>query len=244
MAARDERSGADQAPAAYLDLRGERTPVPPAGTLTVGREGDVTVDDPYLHRRFLELSHDAGLLWLANVGSATTATVSDADGLAQSWLAPGDRLPVVFERTVVWFTAGPTTYELGIVQPDAPFVTTARPVPGEGRAVLGRVTFTPEQRLLLLALAEDVLRGGHRGAGDIPDSAAAAARLGWTRTKLNRKLDNVCARLAGLGVRGLAADGDRAASARRARLVEYALAARLVTVADLPDLDAVDAEHR
>ncbi|MEZ5129835.1 MAG: hypothetical protein R2703_15380 [Micropruina glycogenica] len=27
------------------------------------------------------------------------------------WLAPGGALPVVFAHTVVWFTAGSTTYE-------------------------------------------------------------------------------------------------------------------------------------
>ena len=36
-----------------------------------------------------------------------------------------------------------------------------------------------------------------------PSSADAAARLGWTVTKFNRKLDNVCQKLADAGIRGL-----------------------------------------
>jgi hypothetical protein len=226
---------------AYVDFCGEVHHVPATGVLAVGREADIAVDDnPYLHRRFLELSFHDGMLWLANVGSTITATVADADGLVQSWLSPGARLPVVFGRTAVWFTAGPTTYELEIVVAEPPFVVSGAgdDAPG-GETTMGRVSFTPDQRLLLLALAEDILRRGNRGAGAIPPSAAAAERLGWTSTKFNRKLDNVCEKLAKLGVRGLTSEAGRNASNRRAKLVEYALAARLITVDDLVWLDAV-----
>jgi hypothetical protein len=229
---------------ASIDYCGEITPLAPQGTLTIGREGDLEIDDnPYLHRRFLELAHVDNLVWLANVGSAISATVADEEGLVQSWLSPGARIPLVFPRTVVWFTAGPTTYEFDIHLSDAPFVPAAVPETHDGSTTLGRVTFTPDQRLLILALAEPILRRGNRGAGSVPPSAAAAERLGWTITKFNRKLDNVCEKLTKLGVRGLVGDG-RAASNRRARLVEYALAARLITGADLVWLDAVDPSRR
>jgi hypothetical protein len=226
---------------AYVDFCGEVHAIPAVGVLAVGREADIAVDDnPYLHRRFLELSFHEGMLWLANVGSSITATVADADGLVQSWLSPGARLPVVFPRTAVWFTAGPTTYELEIVVAAPPFVVSGGGDDSPaGETTMGRVSFTPDQRLLLLALAEDILRRGNRGAGSIPPSATAAERLGWTSTKFNRKLDNVCEKLAKLGVRGLTAEGGRNASNRRAKLVEYALAARLITVDDLVWLDAV-----
>lgn len=229
-------------PTATVDFCGEEFPIPAAGTLTVGREGDIAIDDnPYLHRRFLELSFHSGLLWLANVGSAMTVTVSDAQGLAQSWVSPGAGVPIVFPSTVLWFTAGPTTYELEISLSGAPFVPSAESHAGEGETTSGRVSFTPDQRLLILALAEDILRGGSRGTGSIPPSAAAAERLGWTTTKFNRKLDNVCEKLSRLGVRGLVSQGDRAASNRRARLVEYALASRFITHEDLQWLDVLDA---
>lgn len=39
-------------------------------------------------------------------------TVTDRGGRMHSWLAPGARLPLVFEQTVVVFSAGPTTYEV------------------------------------------------------------------------------------------------------------------------------------
>lgn len=210
--------------------------------LLLGRDGRLVIDEanPYLHRRFLEISVHAGIVWLANVGSRLSATVADDNGLMNAWLAPGATVPVVFPRAVVWFTAGPTTYEFEIVQPEPPFIPSAPEVDAVGETTVGRIAFTTDQRLLLVALAEDVLRRGNRAAGTVPSSVAAAERLGWTITKFTRKLDNVCEKLTKVGVRGLVGEGDRIAVSRRARLTEYAVAARLVTAADLVLLDHLE----
>jgi len=225
-----------------VELAGEEFAVREGETLTLGREGDVVIDDnPFLHRRFLEVSVEDGLTWLANVGTTLSVQVADEQGLAQSWLAPGARVPLVFERTAVWFTAGATTYELEILNQRPHLRDLPESAHSDGETTLGRISFTPDQLLLVLALAEEVLRRGNRGAGAIPHSRTAAERLGWTTTKFNRKLDNVCEKLTKLGVRGLHGSADRTASNRRVRLVEYALAARLVTTADLAALDALDA---
>lgn len=231
-------------PSAYVEFCGERFPVPNDGVLSVGRDADVAIDDnPFLHRRFLELTiNDSGILWISNVGTSMTTTLADEAGLVQSWLSPGATLPLLFPRSVVWFTAGPTTYEFDVVLENAPFTASFDRGGSVGDTTIGRVVFTPDQRLLVLALAEDVLRRGNRGAGSIPASARAAERLGWTITKFNRKLDNVCEKLAKLGVRGLVSDGVRPATNRRARLVEYALATRLVTIEDMVWLDEADSK--
>jgi hypothetical protein len=71
----------------------------------------------------------------------------------------------------------------------------------------------------------------------VPSSQAAANRLGWAITKFNRQLDAVCQKLARTGVQGLHGDVGALASSRRARLVEYGLAVRLVSAEDLPLLD-------
>jgi hypothetical protein len=71
----------------------------------------------------------------------------------------------------------------------------------------------------------------------LPSSNGAADRLGWTVTKFNRKLDNVCDKLEKLGVRGLHGERGELASGRRSRLVEYAIATRLVTRDDLTLLE-------
>lgn len=225
---------------ATVEFCGETYLVASDQPLVIGREGSLLIDDnPYLHRRFLSISLEQELLWLANVGSQLAATVADDGGLMQAWLAPGARMPIVFPCTTVWFTAGPTTYEFEILLSDARFQRAIQQDPFDGETTVGRMSFTPDQKLLILALAEQVLRRGNRGAGTIPTNSDAAHRLGWTVTKFNRKLDNVCDKLTRLGVRGLHGDMERLATSRRARLVEYALAARFVTVADLALLNAL-----
>jgi hypothetical protein len=223
-----------------IEFCGERYAAEPGRPLTIGRSGDVEIDDnPYLHRTFLQVVEEGGLWWLANVGSTLTATVADHTGLFQAWLSPGARIPLALERLTVWFTAGPTTYDFE-VEVDAPaFASVAPPEEDDrsGETTVGRVSFTPDQRLLVVALCEGFLRRSYAGSGQIPSSAEAAARLGWTITKFNRKLDNVCQKLADAGTRGLHGGPGRLASNRKARLVEHALATRLVTEADLALLD-------
>lgn len=206
--------------------------------LTIGREGDIVVDDnPYLHRRFLSVARSADLWWLSNVGSQLSATVADDKGLFQAWLAPAATIPIVFERMVVWFTAGPTTYELDMTMDGAPYSPAVDERVDHGDTTIGRLSLSAEQKLLIVALAEPILRRSDRGASSVPSSAEAARRLGWTLTKFNRKLDTVCEKLESQGVRGLHGGPARLAANRRARLVEYSLAARIIDRADVHLLD-------
>jgi hypothetical protein len=73
----------------------------------------------------------------------------------------------------------------------------------------------------------------------LPSNQEVARRLGWRLTRVNRKLDNVCQKLAAQGIRGLHGAPGQLASNRRARLVEYALAVRMVSRDDLALLDSV-----
>lgn len=217
-----------------VEFCGETYPVQPGRPLVIGREGDLAIDDnPYLHRRFLQVSEQDSLWWLTNIGGQLTATVADEQGTMQAWLAPGARLPVVFNRTFVWFTAGPTTYEFEIVLEIPPFVRLTHESTQVGTATIGRIMFTTDQKRLIVALCEPALRRGARGTAAVPTSAEAARRLGWAMTKFNRKLDNVCQKVARSGIRGLHGEPGNLAVNRRARLVEYALAARIVEKADL-----------
>ena len=97
-----------------------------------------------------------------------------------------------------------------------------------------------------MPVADRQVIGGRGGTGQaqIPSSADAARRLGWTITKFNRKLDNVCSKLADAGTRGLHGGPGKLASNRRARLVEHALSTRLVTEADLALLDPVSSPEK
>lgn len=235
-------SGAQDLPLSSLRLEycGEWIEVQPNLPLVLGRDADLVIDEnPFLHRRFLEISGHGGMWWLTNVGACLSATISDDRARVEAWLAPGAHLPVVFEVTVVRFTAGPTSYELSLHLDEPPFSLSPSEVIVDGTTTLGRLFLTPDQRLLVLALAAPALEGSGRGATTLPTSAEAAARLGWPITKFNRKLDNVCQKLKRAGVRGLHGDADRVAAGRKARLVEHALAVGLVSSHDLFLLDGL-----
>lgn len=225
--------------AVTVEFAGEYFPVSREQPFLVGREGDLELDDNlFLHRNFLEIAHADGLWWLSNIGTRLTATVTDSAGGVQAWLSPGARLPLVFERTTVVFTAGPTTYEFTVHATEPAFRNTRHEGNSDGASTIGDVPLTESQKLLILALAEPQLRRDGTGMSEIPTSAKAAARLGWTVTRFNRKLDNVCDKLDRIGVPGMRGGQRSFATNRRARLVEHAVASRLVTHADLALLDA------
>lgn len=221
-----------------LDFAGEILTTQPGGVLTVGRAGDLEIDDnPYLHRDFLSFAHSDGMWWISNVGARLAAYLTDSRGLMRSTLAPGARLPLVFPRTLVTFAAGETLYELIVDIPETPYDPIQQHSSG-GTTTITPGQFTESQLLALLALAEPVLRRAGSGAGEIPTTGQAAARLGWTPKRFDKKIENICDKLAGSGVRGLRGGaGGGMASNRRLHLVEYAVSTLLVSAEDLPLLD-------
>jgi serine/threonine protein kinase len=228
-----------------IEFCGEWYDVAPDEPFYIGRDADLVIDEnPFLHRRFLAVSRENGLWWLANVGTLLSATVSDDSGQVQAWLAPSARLPIVFPTLNVLFSAGSTTYDFTIHSGSDYFATSQLTSASTGETTVGPITLTTSQRLLVVALAEDILRQNSPGRGEIPASADAAARLGWTQTAFNRKLDNVCDKLDRHGVQGLRGGRGKLATNRRARLVEYAVSTRLVNADDLILLErnAADAE--
>lgn len=217
-----------------LEFCGEWFEIKPDEPFLIGREGPLQIDDnKYLHRRFLVISYQDGLWWMDNIGTRLSATLADSDGSTQAYLQPGARLPLVYSETTILFTAGPTTYEMLLVNDDPVYMTSnVTETATTGETTIGPIKLTPSQELLVLALSEPVLTG--RGTtSSIPSSQVAADRLGWPITRFNRKLDHVCDRLTRYGVRGLHGGPDKLAVNRRARLVEHAVATRLVTADDL-----------
>lgn len=222
-----------------IDFCGEVHELVPGEPFSIGREANLSIDDNhFLHRRFLVLTDQNGLWMLSNVGTQLTATVSDSTGHLEAFLAPGASLPLVFDVAHISFTAGPTTYALVVSNSEPSFAAVVlQAIDASGDTTIGATQLTPDQRLLILALAEPRLLGDGRASVTLPSSAEAAHRLNWTITRFNRKLDNVCQKLERLGVRGLHGGPDKLASNRRSRLVEYAVATRLVTRNDLRFLD-------
>jgi hypothetical protein len=221
-----------------IEYCGEWRDLRPGEILTIGRDADLVIDDnPELDDRLLEIRDDGGMWWIVSTAASHRIQVSDPSGRVSTEVAPGGRVPVVFEPAHVVFAAGRTTYEFAVhgELPYSAAATSAELRPA--RVELPRLT--PNQRLLLVVLCEKSLRRPVGRSDDFPTSAEAAARLGWSLTAFNRKLDNVCDRLDRAGVAGLRGGRGNLATRRRARLIEYALSARLVTVDDLallPDL--------
>ena len=223
-----------------VDLAGETYTLLPGQDFTMGRVGDLVIDDnPYLHRNFLKLNFCDGFWWLSNVGHRAAVQLSDSQGLSRSTLTPGSRMPLVFGQTVVTFAAGPFSYEINLNLDRPAFDPVPVPeVSPKGDTTIGETVFTESQLLAILALAEPLLRRIGTGAWEVPTAVAAARRLGWTQTRFNRKLDNVCDKLDKIGVKGLKGAPGKQALARRAMLAEYAVNARIVTVDHLPLLMA------
>lgn len=221
-----------------VEFCGESFIVDESSPFGIGRESDLTIDDnPYLHRTFLTIVAEHGLWWLVNVGQLLSATVSDATGSVQAWVAPGAKLPLVFQTTHVMFSAGATSYDFSIHAESDIYGTSLTACPEDGGTTILPVTLTSTQRLLVIALSEHVLAQPVAGRATVPTSAEAAARLGWSMTTFNRKLDNVCDKLDKIGVDGLRGGRGKLATNRRARLVEYAVATRLVSIDDLALLE-------
>ncbi|MDR2348857.1 MAG: hypothetical protein LBD90_09665 [Bifidobacteriaceae bacterium] len=214
---------------------GDRSFAVAKGTaFSIGRAGDLAFpDNQYLHRYFLTIHYEHGFWWLVNVADRIAPTVSDARTGTQSWLAPGARLPLIFAETMVVFTAGPETYQVSISCDEPVWQESLTSLTASGDTTVGSITFTKSQRQLIVALAEPSLRRENNGVSRIPSSAEAAARLGWTLTRFNRKLDNVCDKLDRFGVDGLRGQSGDHATNRRNRLVEYSVATGLVQPHDL-----------
>lgn len=223
-----------------VEFCGEWYDVTEPDGLSIGRESDLVIDDnPFLHRRFLQIYPENGLWWLGNTGNLLSATCTDPSGQVQAWLAPGARLPIVFERLHVLFSAGSTTYDLTIHGDAEFFATLSRFMDRSGSTTVEPVPLTSSQRLCIVVLCEPMLRDPGTGRGRIPTSSEAAVRLGWSAHAFSRKLDNVCEKFDKAGVPGLRGGRGNLANERRARLVEYAIASRLVSADDLPLLDRV-----
>jgi len=233
-----ERKGRVEATAGagslFVGFLGEEREVGLEASLSFGRDAELVVDEAnqYLHRVLgIFVAFDATWV-LQNVGRHIPMTIRDRFGPSRIELAPGDQVPLVIEEFVVAFSAGPTRYEIEGALSLAPPLEFQSAGPSD-TLEFGTVQLNVEQRMLVAALAEPLLRGDPRWPADMPGNREVAARLGWTVTKFNRKLDYLCSRLAGQGVGGMQGGAGSNATGRRQRLVEHLVERRVVTLDDL-----------
>ena len=211
-------------------------------SLTFGRDADLEIDtNPYLHRRVGVFRQRNGDWWVSNTGTAIALEVCDDASPSRLTVAPGTSTPVPFRESVVRFQAGPSVYELNLAMPDSPsFEDLDEPIDGPPTIRSTEVPLNDEQRLLLVTLAELRLRDRGAPSSAIPPNRVVSQRLGWSTTKFNRKLDNLCGKFHRLGVAGLKGDSGALASNRRERLVNHVLTTGLISRADLELLEAFD----
>ena len=234
----------------HVDFIGEVTTVELGDELTFGRLADLHIDDNrHLHRVLGRFWSRGDTWWLTNEGRSITIQIADADSRSNVMLAPGSEIALSFPNSILRFRAGITDYEVIVSVPDRdasegddeddPLDVDADEL-GADTIALGDLLLTDEQRLLLLALGEGTLRDPHHN-DELPTNRAVARRLGWSITKFNRKLDNLCNRFTKLGVGGLRGSIDQLATDRRRRLVDHAVESGLITRGQLallpPELD-------
>ena len=229
-----------------IDFIGEITEVELGDELTFGRQADLHIDDNrHLHRVLGRFWSRGDSWWLTNEGRSITIQIADADSRSNVVLAPGSEIALSFPNSVLRFRAGVTDYEVAVHVPDRGAdehdddddALDADDDDAGDTIALGDLVLADEQRLLLLALAEGTLRDPHN-TDDLPTNRAVARRLGWSITKFNRKLDNLCNRFTKLGVGGLRGSIDQLATDRRRRLVDHAVESGLITRSQLARLPA------
>jgi hypothetical protein len=211
-------------------------------SLTFGRGAELDIDsNPFLHRELGRFVHQDRTWWMENVGSKLLLSVLCPRSRFSSTVPPGRRVALVTRTTVVRFSAGSANYEL--VAELSHDLARSRPamVTGTDTATGEVIQLNDEHRMLLCALAESRLQDP-TGTTALPSNQVVAKRLGWSVTKVNRKIDWLCSQYTRSGVKGLHGGGssdssDRRANDRRRRLVDHVVATGTVTADDLVMLD-------
>ncbi|HEV2089000.1 MAG TPA: hypothetical protein VGR21_11880 [Cryptosporangiaceae bacterium] len=200
----------------------------PGSTLTFGRADTCTVvldpEDTAISRLAGVIEYESGTWWVVNRSSARSLAVVDELGL-RSVLPPGRRWPVEAPvRVVVDGSNASHTLSVSVAAAEPGEVEPPEGVPtsvGEG------VLVSNADRLALVALFAGYLEEGSRYDPYPRSYAAAAARLGWPRTTLVKRVEYLRTRLTQAGVPNLM--GWNAL----VNLAEYALTTGLIGKKDL-----------
>lgn len=207
----------------------------PGEALTFGRDPACSVcldpDDLGISRRSGSVEHDGGTWWVVNQSAARPLEVVDEIGI-RTVVAPGRRLAIVGPLTVV---------VEGLVRRHALAVHTAGG-PGDDdpgasprarsddlrpTVTASEVVINDRDRLALVALFSGYLEPFPRYDPHPRSYADAAARLGWARTTLVKRVEYLRQRLSAAGVPNL--QGENALP----HLAEWALVTGTLTRDDL-----------
>lgn len=225
-------------------LEGEAIEVLEGHAVSFGREGDVVVDpgNRFLHRRLGLVTFADGRWRLANLGSRIVLHVHKPAARGAVGVEPEAETSLPNGTSTVSFAAGRATYALcidvagGAEAPepdgrDGEGVGLETSMPGEG------VALTPSQHQVLVVMCEPKLRALGRADWTVPGNDELGRRLFISPKTVEKHVAEVCRRFADDGVQGLHAQGGQPVAERRRILVEAAVAARVVTHADLDGRD-------
>lgn len=207
--------------------------VQPDLPLSFGRSPECTIcideQDLAISRIAGRIEVDAGQCWLVNTSTSRALAVVDGFGL-RSVLPPGRRAVLDGpSRILVDGTA--KTHQLAVVLPRRAEPAVVPVAPGAPTSIGESVVITDADRAALVALFAGYLDDGPRYDPNPKSYAAAAARLGWPRTTLVKRVEYLRTRLSTAGVPNLT--GWNALN----NLAEYVLTTGLITRADLARLN-------
>ncbi len=205
---------------------------------TFGRSAECTVcldaDDLAISRLAGRIEFDGRLWWVVNASSSRSLGIVDEYGL-RSVLPPGKRRAAEGPMRVL-VDGGERTHDFALDPPygyhAAPSTApSTAPRDSEASTSMGEsVVVNDADRAALLALFAGYLEAGARYDPNPKSYAAAAARLGWPRTTLVKRIEYLRSRLSAAGVPNL--QGWNALH----NLAEYALTTGLITRRDLEQL--------
>jgi len=183
-------------------------------------------DDIMISRLAGSVEYDKGAWWLINRSNVRALTVVDELGF-RNVLPPGRRI-VLDAPVAVGIDAMKVLHEIVIVVPrTAGQPPDQEPLDGTRSSIGNGVLINEADRLAMVALFAGYLDGAPRHDPQPNTYAAAAARLGWPKPTLIKRVEYLRNRLTNAGVPNLM--GWNALSA----LAEYAISAELITTADL-----------
>lgn len=206
-------------------------------SLTFGRSAELVIDSSNrsMHRELGRFSWADGQWHLTNLGRSITLVATDLDGASFARVTPGASVPLPFPRTAISFSAGRANYRLSAHR--RPSAIDDVPDPDDhGYEKSNDLTITAstlefnDDQLALLGVLARLRADGPITIDDIPSNRQLAHQLGWTPSKLSRKLDHLCLKLDRAGVTGLVGDTAETAKVRRLVLANLAVEHALVDV--------------
>lgn len=215
---------------AWVSAGGERYPLEPGRQFTFGRSASCTArldpDDAAISRLAGSVEYEQQAWWLTNHSAVRPLALIDELGL-RSVLPPGRRVVLDAEVRVV-IDGARKSHLLVISVPEAgPEPPAAPPPEGTLTSYGDDVRISDDDRLAMVALFAGYLADPPRHDPNPRSYAAAAARLGWPKTTLVKRVEHLRSRLTNAGVPNLT--GSNALPA----LAEYAITTGLVTKSDL-----------